>query len=373
MRAALEAGAAPVPAPRQLRAGTALAAPIAVLLGWSVLDGGGADPSGLFLLGTAAIVLLAGALVCVLAGLLPAPRPGRAGTVLAGAFACWVVWLGVSILWSIEADRSWDALNRGLVYAALLGLGMLGGALLPRAPQLLAGCLALLCALAIGWALAGKVVPALGPDVARSARLRDPVGYWNALALLVAMSLPLWLWLAARRGHAASLRALAAAAVVPAGVALLLTASRGGLVVAIVAVLVWLALSPARLEGLVALLLAVPVVGAIGAWALTRSALTSEGSAVAGRERAGLELGLVLVAGTALVLALAFAAAKAEEREPVTPQRRRRLLRATAALAGGAVVLSLAVAALSVDDPLGWVRARADEFRNPPSADVTQG
>ena len=78
-----------------------------------------------------------------------------------------------------------------------------------RAP---AAALAALLGTVVVWALLGAVIPALGPDTDRSARLQEPVQYWNGLALLVAVSLPLWLWLAARREHVPRVRAGATAA-----------------------------------------------------------------------------------------------------------------------------------------------------------------
>ena len=59
------------------------------------------------------------------------------------------------------------------------------------------------------WSLAGKALPWLYEDYGRIARLRGPVGYWNALALLGDIALPLGLCLATRlprRRDAARLR-----------------------------------------------------------------------------------------------------------------------------------------------------------------------
>ena len=49
-------------------------------------------------------------------------------------------------------------------------------------------------AAALGWALLGVAVPSLFPDGDRIARLREPVGYWNALALLADTGIALGLW-----------------------------------------------------------------------------------------------------------------------------------------------------------------------------------
>src|SRR3982751_2025181 len=48
-------------------------------------------------------------------------------------------------------------------------------------------------------ALAGKVFAGIEPDYGRLARLRWPLAYWNQLALIAAMTVPLGLWLAGRR------------------------------------------------------------------------------------------------------------------------------------------------------------------------------
>src|SRR4029078_12831175 len=93
--------------------------------------------------------------------------------------------------------------------------------------------LALLLGAVCFWALAGKVVPALFADGARVARLRNPVGYWNSLALLADMALPLFLWLAARR------RELGALGVYLAVVTVLLTYSRAGGALAPMVVRAW--------------------------------------------------------------------------------------------------------------------------------------
>ena len=123
------------------------------------------------------------------------------------------MWTGFSVRWSIAPDASWTAFNRNLVYLAFAVLGLVVGTLTPRAPRLVAAGLLLLLALVLGWALLGKVVPSLVPGGERIARLREPVGYWNALALLAAWALALGLWLASWR----TVRPIARAGAVPRG------------------------------------------------------------------------------------------------------------------------------------------------------------
>ena len=91
------------------------------------------------------------------------------------------------------------------------------------------------------WALAGKAIPGLFPDGGRTARLRDPIGYWNALALAADMLLVLALQLAAT-GRSRAAVAGGAILAYAAGVAVLLAASRAGVAAAVlgVALLLWL-------------------------------------------------------------------------------------------------------------------------------------
>ena len=61
---------------------------------------------------------------------------------------------------------------------------------------------AALLSLVLGWALLAKCVPALYSDYARLARLRAPLDYWNELALLCDVGVPIALWLAIARRRA---------------------------------------------------------------------------------------------------------------------------------------------------------------------------
>src|ERR671932_1262115 len=168
--------------------------------------GGGSRDLSLAWLGTAVVLAATAAIAAALLGALPWPELdhlGLAFLVLGGLF---VLWNGASISWSLDPDRSWAYTNRGLVYLAFAGLGLFAGALLPRAPRAVAASLAVLVAGVLGWALLGKVVPSLFPDGGRLARLRSPVDYWNALALLADMAVAPRLSLASRRAHPHAVR-----------------------------------------------------------------------------------------------------------------------------------------------------------------------
>ena len=152
-------------------------------------------------------------------------------------------------MWSVQPDRSWDYVNRGLVYLAFLALGVFVGALVPRATRVVAGGLAALLALVLAYALLAKGIPALYPDYERLARLRSPVGFWNALALLGDFALVLGLWRAAERRFDGVLLVFGGILTV------LLAYSRGGVLIAVIAAAAWLVLDRRRFEALLALVL----------------------------------------------------------------------------------------------------------------------
>ena len=289
-------------APRPGRvAEAALLAAVGLVLGWAVLFGGGSGDGSLAGAGIAAIAFAAAGLVAALRGALPLPRLDRAGTVTAVAAAALTLWVGLSISWSIAGDLAWDWLARGLVYLAFLALGLLAGALVGGVRRV-AALAAIVLAAAIGWALLGVAVPSLFPDGDRIARLREPVGYWNALALLADAGLALGLWVA--RSPRGAARVAGCLLGYGAALAVLLTQSRAGVVGAAAVLVLWLALSDERSEAAsragIACLPALLVAG----WAFTRPALVEDGALRSDRVADGKAFAALTVAG-GLAVALA--------------------------------------------------------------------
>ena len=246
------------------------------------------------------------------------------------------------MLWSLSPERSWTFANRTLVYAAFALLGVLVAALVPRATSALAAAAAALLALVIGWALLAKCMPALYPDYGRVARLRAPVAYWNELALLCDATVPLALWVAAPRRRPPAVRAGGTVLLFAAAVALLLTYSRVGVALAVVAAAAWLALDRERIEGLAALGLAAGAGAAVFGVALELPGVTSDGQPRGVRAQDGWIFALVLLAAGGAVFLAALALARVERRRPLDPLRRRRLERLAAAVAVALVVAGLA-------------------------------
>jgi hypothetical protein len=116
------------------------------------------------------------------------------------ALAGLCAWIGLTITWSIAPDRSWDAFNRSLAFLAFLGLGIvLAGAAGRVAARVGALLLVVVTGAVLTWALVAKAIPSLDPEGDRTGRLREPVEYWNALALLADVALALGLWLGVSR------------------------------------------------------------------------------------------------------------------------------------------------------------------------------
>jgi O-antigen ligase len=345
-------------------AGPVLLGVSAVLLAVALFASNGSAYGPVVFVGGLAVLVVGAAVSLAGLGVLAWPRLDRfalASVLLLAAFVCWT---GLSVLWSIVPDQSWQYLNRSLVYVAFLVLGLFVGVSLPQAARRTAAVLTVLLAAVILWALAGKVLPALFPDGARIARLRDPIGYWNGLALLCAMALPLSVWSAIRREHPRLVRTAGVVLAFLTTVALLLTYSRGGAVVALVAVGIYVAFCGRRLEALAALAIAVPPALVVSAWAFSRPGLVDDGQSYDNRLHDGLILGAALVVLGAGVAAAAWVAIAREDRW----RARFRWQPSGTRLAVGAVAaLAVVVLLVSGGHPVDWLRDGFNEFTNPTS------
>src|SRR5688500_16460911 len=173
---------------------------------------------------TAAAAIAAAAMLGALALLGRVPLAGG-GVWLVGTLLALAAWSGLSASWSIAPDLSWEELNRGLVYAAFAVLGVVLGSQGPRACRVAAVLLAIVLGAAVLWAVAGNAITSIFPDGGRAVRVRDPIGYWNALALLADAVLELGLWLAASPLLRRTLRVAGAVMAFCSLVAVLLAAS----------------------------------------------------------------------------------------------------------------------------------------------------
>ena len=331
------------------------------LLGAAVLSGGGSTDGSLPWIGAGALLVVVLLGTGGLVGLWPMPKLSSEGAAAVAFLTLLVAWTGLSILWSFAPDLSWGYLNRGITYLTLLAVGIFLGALVRRAPTVLAALIALAVAAALVWALAGKIDPSLFEDGARRARLRDPVGIWNLLAGLLAFGVPLTLWLAGRR-FPVLVRALAVGFLFLLVPALALTLSRSGILAAILAGLLWLALARDRLDTLVALAISVPAGIGLAGWALDRPGLVDEGQSFAQRAADGRQFGIYLALGFAAAVIIAGTLALLERAWPPTAERRRQLTLAAVGVAVLVVVLLAIAFVVRVGDPAGWIDTKLEEL-----------
>jgi O-antigen ligase len=333
----------------------------ATLLG-ATFAGDASGVGGILPVGGAAVVVLAGALVAIALGKVSVPRVGLSGAALVGAAVALALWIGLTMGWSIAGDRSWDTFNKAIAYCAFLGLGVVLAAAGSRiGARVAAWLLSIVIGTTLVWALVTKAVPALVEDE-RVGRLNEPVDHWNALALLADIAIVLGLWVGTERAHRRSIRVLGALLVYVATLALLLTLSRAGVIVAVGMVALWLAIGRERVEsGLLLAAAAGPAV-LVGAWAFTRPALTEDLAARSDRVADGEVFGVLAVVGAVVVAALVTYGL----RRSLDDGTRRRVGRALIALVVVVVVGAGAVVSVSAADALSSSRD-CSEVANDPS------
>jgi hypothetical protein len=255
---------------------------------------------------------------------------------------------GLSVVWSVAPDASWQDAGRMLSYSGVFAAALALAWIAPGGWRALLGGTVLAAVVVCGYALLTKVFPgqleASGTYV--YARLQEPYGYWNAIGLTAAMGIVGCLWLGARRAGHALLNALAYPASGLMIVTLMLAYSRGALAALAIGVAAWMCIVPLRLRGARVL-----IVGALGAapligWDFSTHALTTNGLALAPRTTAGHQLGVLLLA-MLIVLTLAGIAICffGDRRAPAVSTRRAAgialvalLVLVVVALAGGLAV-----------------------------------
>jgi hypothetical protein len=269
------------------------------------------------------LVVVAAAVIVALAVLSPGrPLWGGGAVLLFGGLAALTY---ASVSWSVQPANSWLEANRTLSYlgafAAAAGLARLW----PGRWRAVIGGVAAAATVVSLYALIAKVFPATLDTGSPLARLSTPFDYWNAVGLMAAMGIPACLWAGARRDPAPALRALTVPAIAILIPALLLSYSRGALVVAAIGTAVWFALVPLRLRG--ALVLGTGAVGGavISAWALSSHAMSTDGVAIASRTSAGHSFGIVLLVVLAVTTVAGFAVAYVSDRASPSAETRHKI------------------------------------------------
>ena len=272
------------------------------------------------------------------------------------------LWAGLSALWSPGAHTPVLEAERGLVYVAAAAAGLLVVRTSAGAGALLAGVLAGTVALSL-YALGTRLFPGhLGGayDPSSGYQLAEPLGYWNALGLLVVIGLAVALGLAAH-GETLATRAFAAVALTALLPTLYFTFSRGALVGLAVALVVQVGLDRHRGRLVVSgIVLGAPA--ALGVlWASDHHALTAPGATLQTAQAEGAHLTWRLAVLSLVAAALVPLLVLAERRVRPTPAASRRLA-AAAAVAALAVTVAVIVVA---GGPVSVVERGVDSFSEP--------
>jgi hypothetical protein len=258
-------------------------------------------------------------------GLLPFRRPARDAYLSGGLLASLAILAGLSVLWSASPEKSFVEFDRITLYLGFFVLAVLAGTRANAAHW--ADGLAIGIAVVGLLALTTRLLPGLVPggDAVTSvrnaqARLAFPLGYWNALGVLLAIGYPLLLRssVAARTPVARGL----AVGVIPAlSAAIFLTSSRGAIASGLIGVAALLILARPRALSIWAVVCAGGGSALLVAVLASRVALLSSPlddpalTAAPGRFVALVTLAVCI--GTALAYAGGVAAARA--RAPSTP------------------------------------------------------
>jgi O-antigen ligase len=327
----------------RLEQSAALLAPVA-LIGGLAVAGGGFELSDRHIAGLA-VWLVVVALILLGVGSRAAPaRPfyWATGLILAVSLLS-----AISSFWSGSVELSMIEADRALVYLGFFLAAFLIAQTDERRQRFAEG-LTISLALVALLGLTSRLLPhvlVVGDSFDTTSRLAYPLGYWNADGAAFGIGVALLLWMS-RRSTWAALRGLSVALMPAALLALYFTYSRGGLLSLAVAVGCTIALSRDRLW-----LLGTLAIGALGALPAVLYVQAHHSLADSIDNQAAVDQGvtvlLILLAGTALALALFAALRWAERREGRLTGRALELSRNRTALswvAGVAAVVAIGAA-----------------------------
>lgn len=246
-----------------------------------------------------AVLLLWSLAVGIGFGFWPRRRIPRPTLVVGGLLAAFGLWTGISIAWSSSAERSFNEANRVFLYLALFLVVVSSTARRGAGQRWIRGLGAGIAAVGI-FALSSRLFPDVFEGTSAislaqlfpstESRLNYPVGYWNGLATLLALGVPLLLYTATTEPRAL-VRGLALAPLPGLAAALYLTSSRGGVAVAVLAAAAFVVLTSRRWLALVALVVAAAAsVGAVEAIAVRDALVASPLSPGAASEGHGAAL-----------------------------------------------------------------------------------
>jgi hypothetical protein len=301
-------------------------------------------------------------LLAVAVGALPRSPINRLSWIGLGVFAAFLVWTTLGIAWSESEERTVIEVARVAIY---LGVFALAVAVQGRetlryavfgiaAAIVVVSVIALLSRLHSEWFAVDEALVHF-----RTSRLSHPMGYWNGLASLMVIGIPLLLAIGAD-ARSLSVRALATGATPLLGLTAFFTLSRGGALAGGLGLLAFILLYPRRLPALPTVLLAgtgtaILVVAANHREALVDTPLSADGLAQAD----GMLIITIVVAVTVALLRALYGRLEGSPRLQWPEVTRR-----TTARAFGAAALIAIVGFLALGGP-SELSDRWDEFKEP--------
>jgi hypothetical protein len=228
--------------------GAAFLAPLALVVGLA-LAGGGFDLPDRHVAG---LIAWLSVMALVLLGSVVRGALGRPLYLTGAALGALALFDVASAGWSGSVERSVNEADRVLVYLGFFLFAFLLAQTPARRRRFVEGL-----AVGLGVVATLALFSRLFPDVITPsesqlqipivrARLSYPLGYWNATAAMIGMSIPLLLWLG-RRGSLRIMRAAGISLLPVATLAVYFTYSRGGALTAAIALLALLVFSRDRL------------------------------------------------------------------------------------------------------------------------------
>lgn len=308
------------------------------------LRGGGYDPLVHDEIGIAVWWLV---LAAVAVGALPGGPLGRLALVALGFLAAFTVWTGLSLTWTESVERSAADLARIAGYLGVFAFAVLVASRRRRSEiaGAVAAALVALCAVA----LLSRFHPAWFSGANETAaflssnreRLSYPLHYWNGVAALVAIGLPLVLQ-AAGGARSLWLRSAAGAALPVLGLTIILTLSRGGMGAAFLGLLAYLVFDRRRLRAIPALAIGgagtLVLALAVDARQALQDGLNNSAARGQGDEMIWITLVVCLLTGLAV---MAFGRASEGRSRPSWARVSRPRALAAAAIAGVVVILAV--------------------------------
>jgi O-antigen ligase len=302
------------------------------------------------------------ALLCLLAAVAIAVRDGWAGWAGLTALGAWAglgAWQGLSALWNDEPAAATRTMDLTLLYAAALGLAIVGVQRTSWLRRITDGAL-LMAAVVGAYALGTRLLPDVisGDSVSR---LSEPIGYWNGLGALLAFGLVLALGAAGHPERRLVSRALAGALVPLFALGLVLTLSRGAVLVAAIGIALVLGFCPGRLETLAVTILTLGASAPLLAYVAGRDDLSATWGTLPPHVASGHRVALMLLLTMLLAGALSLAPVLITRRLP--PRLR------TAVGIGAVLVVILAALGVSAlhppsGGPIDWADRQWTAFKS---------